>query len=705
MPQPFTSQEIMLEARQERQRLFIDQEPVSSQVTLYEAMARAVMYNLDHQVKQVEKALARGNLVKARYDLLPQLVASAGYSTRSNENGSASKSLLSGTQSLEPSTSQEKSVFTTDIIQVWNVLDFGVGYTQALQRADEVLIAEELRRKTVQNIVQDVRYAFWRAVSAEMLLPKMDELLKRVESALDRSRKMEKARAQDPAKLLAYQQELLETVKQLWDMRRNLSLAKTELAALINLDPGTSFRIGIDEKQQHYVEKILSIDAMEEHALINRPELRVESYNKRISSHEVRKTMLSMLPGLEINLSGQYDDNQYLYNSSWLQAGLRLSWNAFNLLSGPEALKTAKAQQDLAQKRYMATAMMVLAQVNLAHQRYALALKEFQIASRLDAVHQRKLLHAEAAKRAKTSKELEEIRSLAGALSANMNRGLAFAELQGSLGRIFHSIGIDPLPPVTSSSGLHDLAHSIEEHEQDLLASLQDNSEAAIEPLPSPAAITDPANDSEAVVKQEARKETAAEISKPGQQQTLLANGDAEEAEKISEPLAVAKNQKEPAKNTTVVDKAIEREVAADMKEKEASAENITAAEEILEEKEELKVAAERKEEAIPSKSSEPLDTLERPEEANNEQPAVVAETAKTPDPVLEEEIPSEIVAQDFFPAKEAEIKEELPPAFRVRLRSTSRYPLYIPDKKLDETQHGIAYRSSKPAPSPDPDQ
>lgn len=711
MPQPFTTQEIMLEAQQERQRLFVDQEPVSSQVTLYEAMARAVMYNLDHQVKQVEEALARGNLVKARYDLLPQLVTSAGYSGRSNENGSASKSLLSGTQSLEPSTSQEKSVFTADIIHVWNVLDFGVGYTQALQRADEVLIAEELRRKAVQNIVQDVRYAFWRAVSAEMLLPKMDGLLKRVESALDRSRKMEKARAQDPAQLLAYQQELLETVKQLWDMRRELSLAKTELAALINLDPGTSFRIGLDENQRQYVEQILSIDALEEHAMTNRPELRVESYNKRISSHEVRKTMLSMLPGLEINLSAQYDDNQYLYNSSWLQAGLRLSWNAFNLLSGPEALKTAKAQQDLAQKRYMATAMMVLAQVNLAHQRYALALKEFQIASQLDAVHQRKLLHAEAAKRAKTSKELEEIRNLAGALSANMNRGLAFSELQGSLGRIFHSIGIDPLPATTTSYGLHDLAHSIEEHEKDLLASLQDNSEAATESLPSAAAfssaaITGPANDSEAVVKQEAKKETAAEISKPDQQQTLLANGGAEGAEEISEPLAVAEDPKGPAKNTTVADKAIERKVAAaDLKEKEASAENITAAEEILEGKEELKVAAEREEEATPSKSSEPLDTLERPEEANNEQPAVVAETAKNPDPVLEEEIPSEIVAQDVFPAKETEIKEELPPAFRVRLRSTSRYPLYIPDKRLDETQHGIAYRSSTPAPSPGPDQ
>jgi len=225
-PQPFTSQEIKDQVLAKRDKLFIHQESVSKKITLYEAMARAVTYNLDHQVKRIEQALAQGNLDQARYELLPQMVTSMGYTKSNNENGSSSKSLLSGVQSLEVSTSQEKQQFTTDIIYVWNVLDFGVGYTQAQQMADEVLISEQWRRKAIQNIFQDVRFAYWRAARAEELLPEMDILLQTVEKALARSREMKKNRVQNPEKILTYQQELLETVKHLWQCAKSFPWPK-----------------------------------------------------------------------------------------------------------------------------------------------------------------------------------------------------------------------------------------------------------------------------------------------------------------------------------------------------------------------------------------------------------------------------------------------------------------------------------------------
>jgi outer membrane protein TolC len=445
-------------------------------------MARAVKYNLDHQVKRIEEALARGNLDRARYDLLPQLVASARYSERNNENGSASRSLITGAQSLEFSTSQEKQQFSADIIQVWNVLDFGVGYTQALQTADEVLISEEWRRKAVQNIVQNVRYAYWKAVSAEQLLPEMDRLLKRVEQALERAREMEKTRAQDPVKTLAYQQELLETVKLLWSMRRELSMAKTELAALMNMEPGVDFALDMDNGQGQAISHLLSLEVLEGYALEGRPELRIESYNKRISSNEVKKAMLSMLPGLEINLNANYDDNVYLYNNSWLQAGLSVSWNVFNLLSGPKTIKVAEMQQELADRRYLATAMMVLTQVHLAHQSYYLALKEYDIADQLEDVLRRRLWHAEAAKKALAGSEQEEIRNQAAALSAKMNRGLALAQLHDALGRVLSSTGTDPLPSAVSADDLEAVSRLMEEHEGALLTALQGNAVQEVMP-------------------------------------------------------------------------------------------------------------------------------------------------------------------------------------------------------------------------------
>lgn len=472
-PQPFTSQEIKDQVFEKKETLFSFQEPASGKITLYDAMARAITYNLDHQVKQIEEALSRGNLDQARYEMLPRLVTSVGYSQRNNHNGSSSKSLLTNMQSLEVSTSQEKQQFTADIIYVWNMLDFGMGYTRAQQMADEVLISEEWRRKAIQNIFRDVRHAYWKAVRAQKLLPEMDVLLQTVEKALERSRDMEKNRAQNPTKILAYQQELLETVKQLWIIRKELSLAKTELAALMNMDPGANFELDFKDEEKQQAETILPIIALEDFALTHRPEIWIESYKKRVSSKEVRKAMLNMLPGLEINLDAKYDSNVFLFNNSWIQAGLSLSWNVFSLLSGQKALKTAKIQEGLSEKLYMATAMMVLTQVHLAHQSYYLALKEFEIASQLDAVLQKRLWHAQAAKKAQTGSDQDVIRDQVAALSAKMNLGFAYAELQGAIGNIFNTAGMDPLPARIEVNDLKTLAQFIEGHEQGLLGQLQ----------------------------------------------------------------------------------------------------------------------------------------------------------------------------------------------------------------------------------------
>ena len=60
-------------------------------------------------------------------------------------------------ESLRPSTSQERERTLANLNFSWNALDFGVSYYRAQQKADQVLMAEERRRKVVQNVLQDVR--------------------------------------------------------------------------------------------------------------------------------------------------------------------------------------------------------------------------------------------------------------------------------------------------------------------------------------------------------------------------------------------------------------------------------------------------------------------------------------------------------------------------------------------------------------------
>ena len=203
-----TSQPIDRSVSEERARtdlatMFKDQEPLNGPLTLHQAMARAVKYNLEARLKVMEEALAKRQVDLARYDMLPRMAVEAGYAGRSNTSASSSESIRTGTQSLEPSTSQDRNREVADLTMVWNVLDFGVSYVSAKQQADQRLILEERKRKVIHTITQDVRSAYWRAVAAQRLLSQIDSLMGRIHQARDNSQNMAAQRVGDPVQTLS----------------------------------------------------------------------------------------------------------------------------------------------------------------------------------------------------------------------------------------------------------------------------------------------------------------------------------------------------------------------------------------------------------------------------------------------------------------------------------------------------------------------
>jgi outer membrane protein TolC len=466
-PQTITPEEVKQKMADDLRAMYLDQEPVTGPISMYEAIARAIKYNLDHRLKMMEDALARGQLELVKYDQLPELTASAGYNRRSNFSGASSQSLLTGAESLEPSTSAQKNIVTVGGTVVWNLLDFGVSYALAQQQADQVLITEERRRKVVQNIVQDVRYAYWRAVSAQRLLGKMDSVLKRTYSALENSRQLESLRIQSPIQSLGYQKALLEIIREMWVLRKELASAKTELAALMNLKPGTQYTvIEPSEGQLKPQGPLSSLDQLEVLALENRPEIMEEHYQARISATEVKKAMLEMLPGLEVSLGRNHDNNDFLYNSTWSEYGASITWNVFNVFSGPANIRVAETQVELDDARRMALNMAVLTQVHLAYQRYQIALHDFKVSGDLVAVEDRIQEHMEAERKAAVENELEVIRSMASGLVSHMQYDLGYAELQNAIGRIQNSVGVDPLPGVSLQQDIKSLAAIVEQQIQ-----------------------------------------------------------------------------------------------------------------------------------------------------------------------------------------------------------------------------------------------
>lgn len=454
-------------AQADLQAMFSHQDPVTGPITLQEATARALKYNLEARLKIMETALAEQQVSLARFDMLPKMAADAGYVTRDNVSASSSRSVETGQESLEPSTSQDKTRRVADLTMVWNILDFGVSYVTAHQQSDKRWIAEERRRKVTHTIVQDVQSAYWRAVAAERLLSRIDTLIDRVNMARENSEKMTTQKVGDLVEAYSYQRALLDATRQLEEQRRALSLAKTELATLMNLPLETRYTLALPD-ENNLPEPTLNIpfEKLEAAALVNRPELREEDYQARISAAETRKSLLRMLPGIEVNVGGNYDSNSFLVNQSWVDAGVKVTWNLFNLFSGPAAYDVAKAGETVGEARRQAMSMAVLAQLYVARANFNEAIRQYRTGKELQKLDASILEQLNNRYKAGSIGELQLIQGELNAVNTSLRNDLAYAELRNAWGQIFVTAGLDPLPPGQKTSDIPSVERALQQSEK-----------------------------------------------------------------------------------------------------------------------------------------------------------------------------------------------------------------------------------------------
>ncbi len=468
-PKPLTDTDRQQRIHQDMDALFKDVEPIAGPLTLHEALARSLKYNYDARLKLMEEALANAQLDLSHYDLLPRLTASAGYSSRSNDALSTSVSLING--QLVPSNppvysgAQERNRNTSNVVLAWNVLDFGVSYVRAQQQAEQTLMANERKRKVVQNIMQDVRQAYWRAYGAQNSLPRLDALLLQVNEALTRSRSMEKQRLQSPIDALSYQRGLIDLFQQIVKQRQELVVAKTELAALINIKPGTEYTLagGADMNAIPGMNFLNNMDTLDQAALANRPELREEDHRKKITALEARRALLALLPGIEINMSANHDSNRYLYKNDWSEAGAAISLNLLRAFSYPSMKRAQEAQATLGDTRRIALSMAVLAQVRIAGQRYRESVADYDITRQGADVDARIEKHIVSGVKANSESDMTLLRAKVKAALSDMQRYSSFANVQASYARVANSVGADMLPAAPQMQDLKAFSKQLEQ--------------------------------------------------------------------------------------------------------------------------------------------------------------------------------------------------------------------------------------------------
>lgn len=460
-PVAFEPEEIQKRVLEDKKQMYADQEPITAPIDFHQAAARALKYNLDYKLKLMENALASSLLDVSQYEMLPHLVASAGYASRNNDSGGSSIGIEDRVESLRPSTSQERNRTLGGMAFSWNALDFGVSYYRAQQKADQYLMAEERRRKVVQNVMQDVRNSYWRALGAQRLIGRVDSLLTRVNQALVRAREVETQGLMPKAQVLAYQRALLDAMNMLTLRRQDLELARAELAGLMSIAPGTQYTL-VEMSEVALPAIPTNMEELEHIALEKRPEIMEEWYRKRVTENDIKAAKILLWPNISVNAGYSYDSNKYNYNKDWVDTGINVSWNLLKLTQLPALEKAHESQNKTDDMRRMALAMAVLTQVRVGTQRYGLSLAELKFAEESLRVDQRLLDYARSAAQAKFDSELEVIRNEAKVLLSEYQRYVSYSNAQAAWGRVYNSVGLDVLPKTIADHDVNTLAKALE---------------------------------------------------------------------------------------------------------------------------------------------------------------------------------------------------------------------------------------------------
>lgn len=426
-------------------------QPVTKPISLDEAIDRGLNHNLQKRVKILETALSHQQLDLVYYDMLPSLTASAGYSERNNYAGSASTTFdengnprpLDANPSY--SVSQDKERITSDLTFSWNILDFGLSYVRAQQQADKFLIAQEKQKKVEHNLTQEIRRAYYQAVSSQDLLKRIQPMMVEVKKALADSKEIQNQRvSKSPMEALSYQRELLDILRSLHTLESGLISAKVELAELMGLKPGIIFDLADKVEKNYDIPQIdMSLEEMELLALENRPELAESRYQERISQKEITAAKLKLLPGINLSTSLSYENSDYLLNNDWYSYGANVSWNLLNVFKANEMNKLAKTQVEVAKEQNLALSMAVLSQVHLSIIKFNQAKKEYLLAKDYLNVADDIYNLVEVENGLNINSRLVLIKEKLNHILATLRYSSSYANVQNSYGRIFASIGVD----------------------------------------------------------------------------------------------------------------------------------------------------------------------------------------------------------------------------------------------------------------------
>ena len=383
---------------------------IEKPIDMYMAMALALKYNYTRRVVSYQQSLVE--VGKSPANRLPEIFSSAGYVNTANH-----------------------SAMDSELKLAWNILDVGTVYYQTQDAKFQSGVAYEQSRKVIHNLLQETRVLYWKALTAQRLLPTIDDMIEYMTLEVDELNSRAKELSESGQALsmpdLVKKRKYMESVKQLSAIKRDLETSQVRLASLIGFHPSTEFKLVGKEYGNFELPEIKSsLSEMEWLALTNRPELRVRDM---VTNVEEVKASFKVLqdPGL-----AKYKSDPAYYNRLWAQKAQKLGLSIFENMRNPSA-------SDLETLRRQRMTNLVLSQVYVAWARYMSALEDYEISNELANVSE-DIAEDTTIKDGSRSEnsQLEAARAIEDEAKAM----LAYVDLQDSLGNLYSSLGMDAIP-------------------------------------------------------------------------------------------------------------------------------------------------------------------------------------------------------------------------------------------------------------------
>lgn len=429
---------------------FLDQDSDASypvyELTLDDAINLGLERNVGLRVTALETLAAGNRLTLQKLQAFPSIQLKASTTGRSNDGASSSRSVITGSQSLEPSISSERYKRTVELETSLDILDITLAVLRSRTASNQEQIAALQQQKVQQDLVRDITVAYYRALAAQNNIKNLSAARNRANHQIDNISSAMNENIFSGEDGGVAQEQLIERIQEINTRITGLGLANLELKTLLDIPPRSQLYLKDKGRIAEFSNELRvsqSITALETFALKNRPELSEQFLNRNISLRNKRLSVIETFPGASLLFTFHRDSNKFLADNTWNSATASLVQSITKLITLPSRFRSAETSAIIEDEKMQSILAGVLAQVNVAKRRLDLEKQSYEAVRRAHSIVSRKAKIAKIQAQDGLKPQQENIIAQMDYTLVKADKDLAYVELQSAYAELLNSLGVE----------------------------------------------------------------------------------------------------------------------------------------------------------------------------------------------------------------------------------------------------------------------